>query len=349
MKKLTSRQQELSKGKLLYRLVKLLARQEWLRISDEERSEIHEMVSLIEILNPLNTGRINQPIVLLYYFNTLALCQYMLHSISSGLVYSQKILYLWKMNPDLINPHASLFLNSLKTTSYHDLLSGDISQLKENLDLYKLLAHLYLKNEADRRHFDVILFNTVLKLFHHAGEYDKIDMLLEARAEELTRYAEQDLSPSDGMPIVGTACISYFVMEKWDRAERLMQRLKGMNKGIEQLDVLYFTSLFYPVILYEKKDKAALKRTINGSLRDLRTRKLLRSFERELLVFLKELAEADTTKIATLISLFLKKLDRYDEEEKALYFLYFDYYGWLECKRTDLHYRDYKKDKREPG
>lgn len=344
MEETSNQLEQLERCKLLYRLVKMLARQEWLRISEEELTEIKEMKSLLEVLNPVNRSSRNQPLVLLFHFNTLALCQYMLHDTASGSVYSQKILYLWKTHPHLIEDNALLFLNALNTTCYNDLLCDDIPQVKENMSVYKLLVHLYLKDRDQRRHFEIIRFNTDLKLLHKAAQYDEIKALVDDQGEEMVSGVIELLPPPDALPIIGSVCISCFVLGRWDDAGLLLNKMKELNRRIDRLDISYFISLFYLLILYEKKERRAMNIAIKTSIHDLRSRNLLRPFEHKMMLFMKRMASADPAKAAELTAILISELNEFSKEEKQLYFLYFDYYGWLCSKMKGMRYMDYRKE-----
>jgi len=148
------------------------------------------------------------------------------------------------------------------------------------------------------------------------------------------------------LSIKGSVCISYFVMEQWDDAETLLSVIKEQNQHINREDILYFSLLFFLVILYEKKEWERLDSALKSAYHFLYARKKLRPFERELMLFLGHLSAAESKRSTNeLINNFLQRLNHYrNDPDKNLYFLYFNYYGWLESKLMNLRYMDYLKE-----
>ena len=75
--------------------------------------------------------------------------------------------------------------------------------------------------------------------------------------------------------------------------------------------------------------------------------KKLRPFENELILFLKHLNGAVNSATANKLTRnFLTQLDKYmDSPDTKLYFLFFNYYGWLESKTMGIAYKDYLSQK----
>jgi hypothetical protein len=122
----------------------------------------------------------------------------------------------------------------------------------------------------------------------------------------------------------------------------LLSLIKEKNQHINREDILYFSLLFYILILYERKEWGRLDSTIEASYHFLYARKKLRIFERELMLFFKRLSSSRKANPNALIKNFLAHLDNYkNDPDKNLYFLYFNYYGWLESKLLNLRYMDY--------
>ncbi len=48
-------------------------------------------------------------------------------------------------------------------------------------------------------------------------------------------------------------CISYFVLDNFEQAEDLLLDVININHEVQREDILYFSAIFYLVILYEKK------------------------------------------------------------------------------------------------
>ena len=334
-------------NRFLYEKVRRLTYRSWLPITADELEEIKKEKKLLEQVKPSNE---QQPLISLFYHNTLALCQYMLHENEACTRTCLKIFSSWYNSPHLINEYPLLFLNSINTTCYNDFLCNPILQAHENIFAYGKIAKAHLKNEVHRKHFEVIQFNTQLKIYLKTARFDQIKNLIEDKVEMIFSYAEEILPPAEQLSIKGSVCITYFVMEQWDDAETLLSEIKEQNQHINREDILYFSLLFFPVILYEKNEWERLDSALKSAYHFLYARKKLRPFERELMLFLHHLSAAESRRSANhLINNFLKRIIDYKSDpDKSLYFLYFNYYGWLESKVMNLRYMDYLKEQIKP-
>ena len=333
-------QETFAENRFLYEKTRRLTYRSWLPITEEELVEINKIKTLLEKVKPsMNT----QPLMSLFYLNTLALCQYMLHENSSCTDSCREIYNLWKASPHLINEYAFLFLNSINTTCYNDFLFTDIDHVERDLEAYQQLQKLHLKNEIHRKYFEVISFNTALKVYLKTAQFDELKKLIDERSSIMFAYSSRILAPADRLSILSSVCIGYFVLQQWDEAERLLLLIKELNQKINREDILYFSLLFYLAILYEQKEWYRLDSALEAAYHLLYDRKKLRPFERELMLFLGRLSTRHPGSNANkLIKYFLKRLEKYkDDPDKNLYFLYFNYYGWLESKIMRLRYMDY--------
>lgn len=333
-------QQTLAENRFLYEKARRLTYRSWLPITEEELAEINETKTLLNTVKPLNN---QQPLISLLYLNTLALCQYMLHENSFCTLTCRKIYNLWNASPHLINEYPFLFLNSVNTTCYNDFLGKDLQHVKGNIMAYGHMVKAHLKNEVHRKHFEVINFNTELKVYLKTAQFDQAKKLIDHRSAVIFSYSAQILPPADRLSILSSVCIAYFVLQQWDDAERMLLLIKELNRDINREDILYFSLLFYLAILYEQEEWYRLDSALEAAYHLLYDRKKLRPFERELMLFLGHLSgrrsKSNTNK---LIKYFLKRLDKYkDDPDKNVYFLYFNYYGWLESKIMKLRYMDY--------
>jgi hypothetical protein len=333
-------QQTLAENRFLYEKARRLTYRSWLPITEEELTEINETKKLLKTLKPSNSER---PLISLLYLNTLALCQYMLHENTYCTQTSREIYNLWNAFPHLINEYPFLFLNSINTTCYNDFLGKDLQDVKKNITAYGHMEKAYLKNETYHKHFEVINFNTELKIYLKTAQFDELKKLIDEKSALIFSYSSQILPPADRLSILSSVCIAYFVLQQWDEAERLLLLIKELNRNISREDILYFSLLFYLVILYEQEEWYRLDSALEAAYHLLYDRKKLRPFERELMLFLGHLSGKRSKKNPNeLIKYFLKRLDIYkDDPGKNLYFLYFNYYGWLESKLLKLRYMDY--------
>ncbi|MGN6533342.1 MAG: hypothetical protein ACTHK0_16490, partial [Ginsengibacter sp.] len=336
-----------AENRFLYEKVRLLTYRSWLPITTDELEEIEKAKNLLAQVKPANE---KQPLISLFYLNTLALCQYMLHENEACTNTCRNIFNLWSNCAHLVNEYPLLFLNSVNTACYNDFLCNNIDQAQENIFGYGQIAKAHLQNEVYCKHFEVIQFNTQLKVYLKTAQFDQVKILIENKAEMIFNYSAEILSPAEQLSIKGSVCISYFVMEEWDHAETLLSLIKEQNQQINREDILYFSLLFYPVILYEKKEWARLDSVLKSAYHFLYARKKLRPFERELMLFLGHLSAAESKRSANqLIQNFLERLNKYrNDSDKNRYFLYFNYYGWLESKVMNLRYMDYLKEQIKP-
>jgi len=340
-------QQLYAENRFLYEKVRLLTYRSWLPITADELKEIEKAKKILHEMKPANE---KHRLISLFYLNTLALCQYMLHENEACKNTCRSIYHLWSNSTELVNEYPLLFLNSINTTSYNDFLCNDIQLAQENILAYGRIAKAHLINEIYRKHFEVIQFNTQLKVFLKTARFDQVKILIDNKAATIFNYSAEILSPAEQLSIRGSVCISYFVMEQWEDAESLLSVIKEQNQHIKREDILYFSLLFFPVILYEKKEWERLDSALKSAYHFLYARKKLRPFERELMLFLGHLSAADSKRNANeLINNFLERLSDYrNDPDKNLYFLYFNYYGWLESKVMNLRYMDYLKRQIKP-
>ncbi|MEO8821833.1 MAG: hypothetical protein ABI267_08785 [Ginsengibacter sp.] len=332
--------------RFLYEKVKNLTYRSWLPITSEELVGIKEAKLLLETIKPEKS---RQTLVYLYYLNSLALCQYMLHENNSCNRSCRKIFDLWSNNTHLVNEYALLFINSVNTACYNDFAGKNILKVQETITAYDKLESNHLKNEFYSGHFEVIRFNTELKIYLKTARYDEVKMTIEKHAPVIFSYVSKILPPAEQLSVLSSVCISYFILEQWDDSERLLNQIKEQNQQINREDVLYFSLLFQLVILYEENELDRLNSAIKAAYHFLYARKKLRPFERELMLFLKHLSGAITKRTTRdLIKRFLNQLDKYrDDPHTNLYFLYFNYYGWLESKIMRISYKDYVSQKLE--
>ncbi|MEO6905974.1 MAG: hypothetical protein ABI148_06410, partial [Ginsengibacter sp.] len=329
-----------TENRFLYENTRRLTYRTWLPITQDELAEITEAKTLLKTVKPSND---NQPLISLFYLNTLALCQYMLHENSLCTQSCRKIYNLWNTSPHLINEYPLLFLNSINTTCYNDFLSNDLRNVKGNIAAYGQMIKVHLKNEIYHKHFEVINFNTAVKVYLKTAQFDQLKKLIDLKSATIFTFSTQILAPADRLSILSSVCIAYFVLQQWDDAESLLLLIKELNRKINREDILYFSLLFYLAILYEQKEWYRLDSALEAAYHRLYDRKKLRSFERELMLFLGQLStRSPKSNPNKLIKYFLKRLDKYkDDPGKNLYFLYFNYYGWLESKLMNLRYMDY--------
>ena len=311
-----------------------------LRFTDEQHAEVMEIKKALLELKPKAE---ESEWTLIMQYNALALCEHMLFEFEECRQHCRHMLEFWQRNPAFIGVYPEYFLNSANTDFYNLFALKDIEQVAHHLSAYRLLAEANIRNEYSRKQWEIIAFNTILKINHKTGNYDKVAVLVNEKAAGVMSFARQVLPPSEMLSVITSTCISYFVLGQWKEAEDLIFDIKELNREINREDIFYFTVIFHLLIIYEQKESLRLDSAIEAAYHLLYARKKLRPFEKQIMLFLKRLAatkgQAD---IAALILPFLQDLDKYKNDPvKKLYFLYFNYYGWLESKMQGVTYRNY--------
>lgn len=329
-------------NRFLYERARALTYRSWLPITSEELAGVEKVKVLLDELKPLDD---KQPLISLFYLNTLALCRYMLHETNLCTGTCGEMAELWKAHPHLINEYPLLFLNSINTTCYNNFLCKNTRKAKDDIATYAQLVKKYLTKEGYQKHFEIIHFNTILKIHLKSAEFIQLKQLLDDKLETVFFCLSSVLSAPEQLSVKCSVCISYFVLEQLDEAEHLLAVIKEQNRIIKRDDILYFCLLFNLVILYEQGKWDRLESSLKTAYHFLYARKKLRPFERDLMLFLGHLSDAHSKAMANrLISYFLKaKKKTLHTGDENLYLLYFNYYGWLESKLMKMRYMDYVK------
>ena len=339
----------LARIRLLFEQIRVLGYRTWLPIEEKELvyirnmdMELHEMITDQLFRNSVE----EEALIRLFYLNTKALVSYLLHEKKEGAVACEEMLKSWKEEPHLIAGYTRLFLQSVNVTSYHDFFLNDIDLAEVHLNSYSVLANKYLDIPHYRTRFQVIYFNAALKIFHKTGQYDRVQDLLTRQGREILNLADK-LSPDpDMLPLFTSVSISYFVLRQWDEAEAMIMEAKEKNHILQREDMMYFTLVFHLLILYEKKEWYRLDSAIDAAYHFLYSRKKMRIFEREMMLFLKRLSTSrDKIREQSICFQFLQRLQRINEKDIPLYSLYFNFPGWVESKIEGINYTEYVRRK----
>lgn len=289
--------------------------------------------------------------LILYHVNHL-LYHALLHEGHKAAQHAEALLGFWSKACILMDEQPNLLLMSLNVSLYNAFTLHDCPQAMGLLRNYESILqqrpHPIFNFQAP---FALISFNTRIKLSHKYGYYDEVEKLLNAEAPAIVRQVQQLNNPSKEINVLSTIAISYFVLERWQEAEEVILEIKEMNRHANREDVLYLSMLFHLIILYERKQWYYLDRSADAAYHFLYSRKKLRPFEKELMLFLKKLTVLRRPKEAKeAMQQFLLKLKEYKTDPvKDLYFLYFNYFGWLESKVMGITYRSYRQQQIESG
>jgi hypothetical protein len=243
---------------------------------------------------------------------------------------------------------------------FHAVLS-EVSIAAESISLYAAFALKDLRGAAreisrgqqraerfsDRRSraiFDTILFNAELKVLHKRADYAGLKRLLDTRGTTMLSTARTTLSSDQSLVLRCSVFISHFVLGNFDEADALLYEVKEANHHARREDVLYLSTLFHLLILFEKRDWYRLHSATDAAYHLLYARKKLRPFEKDVMLFLRRLTTSRAGERIGHIAAFLQKLEAYKSDSvKQLYFLYFDYYGWLRSKVLGIEYQEYRR------
>lgn len=324
--------------KMFERELTAMKRFSYLRLSDQQLSRVKEIEqSLLDL-------EIDPDTCLLRLLQQYGLCiaAHLTYRFDASEQYAHILLQIWQQNTHLIPYNETVFINSADYTFYNSFALKDTTSAENYLTRYNILAIQFLKPN-NRSYWDIISFNTQLKIYHKTANYTAVKKLIEREAIPVIKKATRILPPAVYLSIISSVCISHFVLEQFEAAEDLLIDVLNINREVQREDILYFTATFHLLILYERKNQFQLGNAINSTYARLYNQKKLHPFEKELMLFLKHLSnEVNNEGKRNAIKLFLLKLEDYKNDPvKDLYFLYFNYYGWLESKTRKMRYTEY--------
>lgn len=310
----------------------------YLRISESQLARIADIESELSSITIEEDCPLLQ---LLYLFNKCA-AAHLSYCFEKCLEYTEQLTALWQKHTHQIPHSPTLFLSCADYCFYNAFALKRVPIAEQHLEMYGNLAQKYL-DKKDLERWQIIAFNTQLKIYHKNALYDQVLQLLESDSERILEQVNRVLPPVSGVSIISSICISWFVLEQYDKAESLLIDINNLNYQVQREDLLYFTSIFYLLILFEKKNYLQLNQAISTSYFKLYNKKKLQPFERELMLFLKHLSNEDSgSGKIKIIQNFLDQLKTYKNDPvKDLYFLYFNYFGWLESKILRIPYTEY--------
>jgi hypothetical protein len=315
------------------------------RTSLDEQQEIIQLKQKLEDFDACN---IYSKISLIYYYQSMLLCDFMLGYTEKISWWNAKLLDCWQEQSELIRLHPELFIRSVSLQSYSHFLEKNIVSVEIFSAQYKELAIGNLPSAFYENWFAIVDFLTTLKVFHKTYRYDDLAIFFYAKWRSIYTQLHV-LRDAEKLDILLAGCITYFVLEQWERADDIVQEAKELNQKVKRLDTLYFSFVFHCLVLYEKKEWHRLDSLINAGYHFLYSNKKLRPFEKDMLLFIKKLPASRFKGMASEnIKAFLNKLDTYKENNvQKLHFAAFDFYSWFESKIAGVSYTSYMKNKSE--
>lgn len=310
----------------------------YLRISDTQLERIREIEAELAAI----VVEDECPLLRILHLFDLCAAAHLSYNFEKCLGYTELLARQWQQHAYQIPNSSTLFLSCADYSFYNAFALKKTAVAEAYLALYNKLCLQYLDGK-ELEQWEIIAFNTQLKIYHKNALYDKVDNLLAEKADKVLEQANRILPPVACISIVSSLCISWFVMEEYDKAESLLIDINNLNHLVQREDILYFSSIFYLLILFEKKSYLQLNQAISTSYFRLYNKKKLQPFEKELMLFLKHLSnEYSNNGKIKIIGNFLDKLETYrNDPVKDLYFLYFNYFGWLESKIQRIRYTEY--------
>jgi hypothetical protein len=327
---------------VMYRELHSIKQLNYLRLTTTQLQRVHDIKQLLLTM----TVNIQQPLLYLYWCFNVAACYHLEINFEKCNNYIDKFTQLWQANQHLISINSAFYITTADYAFYNAFALKKIDLAEHYLQLYASWSAVYLKNKYLQQ-WRIVVFNTQLKIFHKNAQYQSVSALCEAEAKNIHQIAIENLPPLQAITVINSIAISWFVLESYAKAEALIIDSMNMNIVVQRDDILYFNTLFHLVILYERKQWLYLSQAINAYYLKLYHKKKLHPFEKELMAFLKQLASQHTEKDRVeIIQAFLIKLDVYrNDPVKDIYFLYFNYHGWLESKVQGVSYRQYVSSK----
>jgi len=310
----------------------------YLRLSEEQLARITAIRKELQALKQFDDAPLLQ---LLQQFCFCA-ATHLSYAFDLCLQHTAHIIRLWQQHPHLIAHSAGLFLACADYCFYNAFALKNIAVAEAHLALYDQMATAALKGR-DQERWKIMVFHTRLKICHKTARYDQVALLMEQQAGEVLQKVKEVWPPSTALSVITSVCITYFVLEQFDKAEDLLLDVNRLNHTQQREDLLYFSAIFNLLILYEKKSFLQLSHAISATYLRLYNKKKLHPFEKDLMLFLKQLSNElhPEGRIATIRN-FLVRLRVYkDDPVRELYFLYFNYYGWLESKVYRISYTEY--------
>lgn len=317
-----------------------------LRAYSNLRVEGNDTENVIELRSRVDTLRDTceeQVFLLSRYYTILAGIAYLQQDFRFALENVALGQQCFRENPEQLRLNADSLLDLANCGFYSAFAVGQVGQADELLTQFESLAAELQANSAPGQRWQVIRFNTELKIAHKTGDYAKVGEHLRYY-KRILGYADEHLSIPDLLSIQSTVCISLFVLEDFDGAEDLIIDIKNLNRSLEREDLLYFSLVFHLLILYEKKDWYRLDNMTQAAYHYLYSRRKLRPFEKEIMRFLKHLPVLRGRGTSSnAITTFLLRLEEFrNDPVQRLYFLYFNYYDWLQSKLAGISYREYR-------
>lgn len=305
-----------------------------------------QLVRVREIIHETSQLQIEEGRLLLQIRKETVLCMayHLCYQFLKSEQHAALVLQHWQARGQLIPANNTVFLYGIDYAFYNAFAINRLDLVQHYLDSYDVLTRKWV-DKHDNYAWEVTSFNVRLKIYHKTARYELVASLMAQEADHILQIAQTKLSKAQAITLMCSCLISYFVLGAYKRSEDLLMDVKELNMTAGREDVLYFSTIFHMVLLYEMKNYLQLLHLIDASYAKLYHSKQLHPFEKDLMLFLKHLSnQRDKSERIGTIKDFLKSLEHYKHDPiRKLYFLYFNFYDWLESQALDIPYTIHKQ------
>lgn len=287
-------------------------------------------------------------IIQLYQNTALAICTYLSGEYTLCEHFCNQVISLWKQHKNLTCYYAQLFKEGASVVFYNDFMNPQIENVISHFNFFKEYLQ-FIKNENEKGQVQLLFYNTEIKIFHKQTQYGELHKYLQVHEKNIRLQAGQYGSPKENMIILASLAISYFVLEQYAKADELLYEIKEINRLAQKDDIFYFTLVFHLLVIFKREEWVRLYSMCEAGYQSLYSRKKIRPFEKELMLFLKNLQIIHKKEyIKKSLGKLLTRLELYKNDPvKKRYFLYFNYYAWLQSLKMGIRYTDFLQQQKD--
>ncbi len=150
-----------------------------------------QLVRITEIRAELSRIETDPECALLFILHQFAcgLAEHLSYRFEECVQYTSAVMEGWKNNTHLIPSNTALLLSCADYSFYNAFALKQTNRAAEVLDHYQSLS-IHLEGKS-RIHWELIAFNTQLKIFHKHAAYDRVGSLIEEKAGDILRKVKK--------------------------------------------------------------------------------------------------------------------------------------------------------------
>ena len=307
-----------------------------------DESEFKDAKHVLQYVSAFQLNAETSPITQILFSACNALACHLATDSGKSAYYNNQVLNIWNNYPSLVSHHSVLFIECATTALHNSFSFNDIQKAIAVFKSFKSLS-MRLENRTHIKRWQLFEFNTMLKIYHKSGNYNKVRELLFNEGKAIEKLSSQILPPPEYLALLASIVISYFVLDDLKSADSLMYKVKSLLSSSQRQDIFYFAQVFHLLIIYELGDNFRLHNAAETAYQQLYKKRALRPFEKDIMSLIKSLSSSSSkTQTQKQMVEALRKLDEYKNDPvKKMHFLYFNYHGWLQSKIMDTPYRNY--------